>query len=87
MRFRMGNILRGTFEGDFNTIEQAWYWLSHRFYLSYPSEMGRYVYMEVQEVNKYGFTEFITCKQGIHSMNFGKSESAKYRTLKKCKRE
>lgn len=63
-KYRAGNWLRGFFEGEFNSIEEAWSWLSKRFLLSFPTETPdgqRSIYMEVKEMNPYGFNDWMTC--------------------------
>jgi hypothetical protein len=67
IHYKLGNFLRGFFEGYFFTEERAWEYLSHRFNLSYPSETGRHVYMEAFAPNAFGFEEFQICKKGITS--------------------
>lgn len=52
-KYLLGNFLRGAFEGDFASLEEAWEWLSDRFLLSYPAEGGRHVLMYVYEANQY----------------------------------
>ena len=54
--FRLGNCLRGYFEGEFNDIDTAWKYLSQRFLLSYPVEAGegRHVEMLIHKENEYG---------------------------------
>lgn len=67
-RYVLGNWLRGTYEGEFSSVEEAWLWLSHRFLLSYPSSSGRMVYMKVHEVNAYGLLQYVLCKEGYTSL-------------------
>ena len=67
-KYLLGNWLRGAFEAEFNSLEEAWEWLSDRFLLSYPSEGGRHVLMYVYEPNEYGFTEKKLCKKDVTSL-------------------
>jgi len=64
-QFRLGNCLRGHFEGWFVDAETAWEVLSQRFLLSYPVEegsTGRHVQMYVFEENRYGLSEWVLCR-------------------------
>lgn len=68
-KYTLGNWMRGAFEGEFATLEEAWEWLSDRFLLSYPSNSGRQVFMYVDEPNTYGFQAQQTlCKEGVTSL-------------------
>ena len=71
LRYQLGNILRGTVEGEFKSLEEAWDILSYRFMLSYPTESGggRSVHMSVQEKNKFGYDQFIQCRVDECSTN------------------
>lgn len=57
-----GNWLRGYFEGEFETLDEAWSYLSNRFLLAYPSAGGRHISMWVREPNTYGVVELVCCK-------------------------
>ena len=70
MKYELGNALRGFAYGEFESIDEAWTILSNRFLLSYPNKTGRTVLMSVQEENKYGFTEYIKCKDGITDISY-----------------
>lgn len=65
-RYKIGNCLRGYFEGNFENIDDAWEILSRRFLMSYPveGEGGRFVQMLVTELNHYGIEQSIVCKCG-----------------------
>ncbi|QIW90253.1 hypothetical protein OLCHANIL_00156 [Vibrio phage V05] len=80
-RFKLGNLLRGGFAGDFETIEEAWEKLGSRFLLSFPCDAwskergvyinedgGRHVYMYVKEENKYGHLDWAMCKGDVFYM-------------------
>lgn len=68
-KYIIGNWLRGYFEGDFETIEKAWSYLSNRFLLSYPSNGGRHVCMWVEQDNDFGFKQTVLCKQDVTEIN------------------
>jgi len=79
-----GNWLRGAFEGEFSSIEEAWSYLSKRFLLSFPTDDlngVRTIEMQVKEKNKYGFEQFLTCKRGETERNNLKDD----KVFKKCK--
>ncbi|KPV53766.1 hypothetical protein SE17_07680 [Kouleothrix aurantiaca] len=63
-RYWLGNVLRGDFQGDFATQEEAWQWLSHRFLLSYPAVGGRHVYMRTI-ASVFGIEQQVICQQGV----------------------
>lgn len=84
-RYRAGNILRGYFEGTFESIDEAWSWLSRRILISYPTDTPdgqRSIYMEVQEINPYGFKDWLYCKDGLTELN----DLDQDEVLAKCKR-
>ncbi len=64
----LGNWLRGSFEGEFASVDEAWRYLSARFLLSYPSKAGRHVFMKVRELNNYGIEQLVTCKADVTSL-------------------
>ena len=68
--YRLGNCLRGSFDGEFSSIDEAWEILSARFLQSFPTDSGggRNVIMKVQKENEFGFEEYILCKTGITSL-------------------
>jgi hypothetical protein len=66
--FILGNHLRGCFEGEFATFDEAWVVLSARFLKSFPSKNGLQVLMWVNEVNKYGFKSNALCREGVTSL-------------------
>ncbi|AGB06848.1 hypothetical protein [Vibrio phage XZ1] len=81
-KYRLGNLLRGGWSGEFASLEEAWVQLGSRFLLSFPCEKwekdigmsinedgGRTVYMYVQEENKYGQLDWACCKNGVFYMN------------------
>lgn len=64
-QYRLGNCLRGHFEGHFTDMDTAWSVLSQRFLLSYPvspNSKGRHVQMYVFEANRHGLHEWVLCK-------------------------
>ena len=84
-KYKAGNCLRGGFEGEFSSIKKAWSYLSKRFLISYPTdEPGgrRHIYMQVKEVNKYGFNQWLTCKEEETELNDLDGQEV----LNKCKR-
>lgn len=81
-RFVAGNWLRGFFEGEFTTIEEAWKYLSKRFLLSYPSSTGRHIYMFIEKENEYGHNQLIICKKGVTEISDNLTEKV---VLKRCK--
>lgn len=83
-RYVLGNFLRGAYEGEFETLEEAWEWLSDRFLLSYPSEGGRHVQMYVYEPNPYGLGNGVQtlCKQEYTSL----IKHPKEEVLERCKK-
>lgn len=64
----LGNCLRGSFEGEFSSIDEAWKILSARFLQSFPSDGGRSVIMKVYKKNEFDLEQFILCKTGITSL-------------------
>ena len=71
-KYKLGNFLRGFFEGYFKDTDTAWKYLSHRFFLSYPGR--RHVYMETFGENRFGFEEFMLCRKGLteeQGLHFG----------------
>lgn len=64
----LGNCLRGYFDGNFSSLEDAWKILSYRFLKSYPCSVGRDVIMYVVEENSYGILQYIICRYGITSL-------------------
>lgn len=69
-KYRLGNLLRGGFSGEFESMADAWAVLGTRFLLSYPCEDfegnerpdgGRMVYMHVYEENQYGMKSWALC--------------------------
>lgn len=68
-QYFMGNSLRGYYEGEFKSIDEAWSFLSNRFLLSFPSESGRHVGLFVKDKNEFGFEDFKQCKEGITEIN------------------
>ena len=84
-KYRAGNCLRGYFEGSFESIEEAWSWLSNRLLLSYPTETAdgqRSIYMEVKEINPYGFEDWMMCFEGLTELN----DLDREEVLERCKR-
>ena len=79
-RFIGGNWLRGFYEGEFESIEEAWSFLSNRFLLAYPTKGTRTFYMKIHEENKYGIKELMVCKEGDTEVNSLKKEEV----LKRC---
>ena len=67
-RYVLGNCLRGSFEGKFSSIDEAWEILSARFLQSFPAEKGRHVIMRIEKENEYGLSDLINCKTGITSL-------------------
>jgi len=67
-RYVLGNCLRGTFEGKFTSVDEAWEKLSARFLQSFPSPTGRAVSMKVEKENEFGFNQLILCKKGVTSL-------------------
>lgn len=80
-RYVLGNCLRGYFEGEFTSQEDAWRWLSKRFLLAFPSGSGRTVDMYVHEKNHYGLEQWVRCQGGVTSINHVCSEDA----IERCK--
>lgn len=80
-KYVAGNWLRGSFEGEFSSIDEAWSYLSNRFLLSFPSKSRRQIYMKVKEKNQYGFEDWILCKAGFTEIN----ELSKEDVLSRCK--
>lgn len=82
-RYIGGNWLRGFYEGEFETIEEAWSYLSRRFLLAYPTEKGggRAFYMKVMEENKYGIEQLTICKEGVTEIN----DLPREEVLERCK--
>lgn len=68
-RFIIGNWLRGYFEGEFESIEVAWSYLSKKFLMSFPAEKGRHVGLWVEEENRYGFKSINLCKEDVTELN------------------
>ncbi|MDK9793732.1 hypothetical protein [Vibrio sp. D431a] len=78
----MGNLLRGGFEGEFSSIDEAWDNLSSMFLLAFPCEAladdgvtmvedlasSRSVNMYVYEVNSYGYFCKNLCRKGHAKM-------------------
>jgi len=56
-KYVLGNILRGWFDGEFTSDEQAWKILSKQFDKAFPSENGRGVYMYKEVPVKNDFTK------------------------------
>ncbi|MCK5021183.1 MAG: hypothetical protein KAS32_29505 [Candidatus Peribacteraceae bacterium] len=77
--YYLGNLLRGYFEGEFESIEEAWNALCARFNQSFPSTGGRYVYLWIEKVNEYGFNDATPCKKGISNVDEVSDEQ-----LKRC---
>lgn len=80
--YRLGNCLRGGFEGQFESVDEAWQKLGTRFLNAYPAEKmdennnpvidpngSRSVIMKTEEKNQYGFEEFLKCKDGQVKMS------------------
>ena len=70
--YRAGNWLRGFFEGEFSSIEEAWSYLSKRFIISFPTNKPdgqRHIYMSVKDNNKFGFNQYLQCKVGYTELN------------------
>jgi hypothetical protein len=59
--YKVGNGLRGFVVGSFVSSDEAWEWLSERFYISYPGP--RKVWMAVQDINQFGFMQWLVCKE------------------------
>lgn len=55
-KYILGNGLRGCFEGEFASPDEAWRILSARFDRSFPGG-GRSILMWIREENRHGFTE------------------------------
>jgi len=83
-KYRAGNWLRGFFEGEFSSIEEAWSYLSTRFLISFPTDDNgiRNIYMMVKEKNPYGIEQFLLCKEGMTERN----KLKKRNVLNKCKK-
>lgn len=64
-----GNWLRGFIEGEFNSIDEAWSYLSKRFLVALPSKTGRSMYMYVVKKNEFGFMQPTLCKEGTTEIN------------------
>lgn len=70
--YRAGNWLRGYYEGEFSSLEEAWSYLSARILLGYPTDDPdgkRGISMYAKEKNAYGFDQFILCKQDYTERN------------------
>ena len=83
-KYRAGNCLLGYFEGKFESKEEAWSWLSRRFLISYPTDVPdgqRSIYMEVKEMNPYGFESWMICIEGLTELN----DLDQDEVLEKCK--
>lgn len=59
-KYVLGNMLRGWFEGEFTSDEQAWKSLSRDFDKAFPSKGGRQVYMYKEVPVKVDFTKGLT---------------------------
>lgn len=84
-KYRAGNFLRGFFEGEFTSMEEAWSYLSKRILISYPTETPdgqREIYMEVEEMNPYGYNVYTKCIEGLTELNKLNREEV----LEKCQR-
>lgn len=82
--YRAGNILRGHFEGEFESMEEAWSYLSRAFMLAYPTDKPngrRQISLRVREINPYGFEEFLTCKLDYTELNDLTPEEVKAKLL------
>jgi hypothetical protein len=83
-KYRAGNWLRGFFEGEFSSIEEAWSYLSTRFLLSFPTDTpdgSRVILLEIYEVNSYNMEQFVLCKGDYTERN----DLPKEEVLEKCK--
>jgi len=83
--YRAGNWLRGFFEGEFDSIEQAWSYLSKRFLISFPTDSKngtRWIGMMVKDINKFGIEQFLNCKEGQTELNKLKRK----KVLSKCRK-
>jgi len=83
-KYRAGNFLRGFFEGEFSSIEEAWSYLSKRFLLSFPTDDPdgtRWMGMTVKETNPYEREQFLDCFDGQTELN----DLPKDDVLKRCK--
>lgn len=70
-KYILGNWMRGGVEGQFESLDEAWEWLSDRFLMVNPAEQGRHVHLYVYEPNPYGseLGEVKTmCKSGVTSL-------------------
>lgn len=87
--YKLGNCLRGGFSGFFRDKDIAWKVLSERFYLSFPSETGRHVYMFVKDKNQFNFEDWIKCEDGIATFQKSgwKEKSIKARTHRRIDHE
>lgn len=88
-KYMAGNWLRQFFSGEFESIEEAWSFLSKRFMISYPCDTdgingSRYIYMFVKEKNKYNIEEWVLCKESQLSE---KNDLKKELVLERCKCE
>lgn len=77
-----GNWLRGFYQGEFESIDEAWSFLSNRFLLAYPTTGDRTFYMKVHEKNNYGVMDWSVCKEGVTEKN----DLDKDEVLKRCER-
>lgn len=87
VQYRLGNCLRGHFEGYFQTMEEAWEVLSQRFLLSYPvtpNSKGRHVQMYVFEENRHGFHEWVLCKDENTHLGGALTREELLERCKKC---
>lgn len=81
-QYRLGNFLRGGFQGEFDSLDEAWIQLGSCFLRAYPCDKvdpethemvvdpdgARRVHMFVFEENPYGIEQNLICKSGDFSM-------------------
>ena len=95
MLYKLGNCLRGGFQGEFDSIDDAWIQLGTDFLLAYPCDVynrdtGQYdidpngsrsVVMYVKQENTFGIVEFVKCKIGRVSMTDRNREEIQHEYL------
>ena len=58
-KYKLGNWMRCFFEGEFESLEEAWRILSHKQYENWNVLFRAYMY--VYEVNDYGIWDWVRC--------------------------
>lgn len=83
-KYRAGNCLRGYYDGEFSSIEEAWSHLSMRILYDHPTDAPngvRSIALYVKERNRFDYNQFILCKLGVTERN----NLTLKEVLKKCK--